>query len=143
MLPAVPLLNTSSSWSNQINFGSNSAIFANNSAIVNWLFNLNCDKQNISKDQLNITHHKIWHRKLKTNNGNNQTNKKQYNKKINATKSQQSECFKDANITHQKIEHHKLDWKAEARTDTRNKTYTPPSKDVKKVKNIENFEYLW
>ena len=37
-------------------------------------------------------------------------------------------------ISHQKIEHHKLDWKAEARTDTRNKTYTPPSKDVKKVK---------
>ena len=44
---------------------------------------------------------------------------------------------KTKNQTPQKIEHHKLEWKAEARTDTRNKTYTPPSKDVKKVKIIE------
>ena len=43
---------------------------------------------------------------------------------------------KTSNITHQKIEHHKLEWKAEAKTDTRNKTYTPPSKDVKKVKDV-------
>ena len=33
----------------------------------------------------------------------------------------------------QKIENHKLDWKAEAKTVTRNTTYTPPAKSEKKV----------
>ena len=33
----------------------------------------------------------------------------------------------------QKIENHKLEWKAEARTVTRNMGYTPPTKSEKKV----------
>ena len=35
----------------------------------------------------------------------------------------------------QKIENHKLEWKAEAKTVTRNSSYAPPAKSEKKVTN--------
>lgn len=40
----------------------------------------------------------------------------------------------------QKIENHKLDWKAEAKTVTRNTAYTPPSKSEKKVCVVATFD---
>ena len=40
----------------------------------------------------------------------------------------------------QKIENHKLEWKAEAKTVTRNTAYTPPSKSEKKVCVLANFD---
>ena len=36
----------------------------------------------------------------------------------------------------QKIENHKLDWKAEAKTVTRNPNYAPPAKSEKKVSTL-------
>ena len=40
----------------------------------------------------------------------------------------------------QKIENHKLEWKAEAKTVTRNSAYTPPSKSEKKVCVVATFD---
>ena len=42
----------------------------------------------------------------------------------------------------QKIENHKLEWKVEAKTVTRNSGYVPPSKSEKKVWNYDLFSWV-
>ena len=47
-------------------------------------------------------------------------------------------------VSLQKIENHKLEWKAEAKTVTRNPNYAPPSKSEKKVNlKLEMIRTKW